>query len=56
MQAVIRRLARPLAAPSANLANQLSPTSAEHVLNQLDKLVGTQEIFREIIILASLVV
>ncbi len=37
MQAVIRRLGRPLAAPSANLANQLSPTSAEHVLNQLDK-------------------
>lgn len=36
MQTVIRKLGRPLAAPSANLANQLSPTSAEHVLNQLN--------------------
>lgn len=36
MQAVIRKLGRPLAAPSANLANQLSPTSAEHVLSQLN--------------------
>ena len=31
MQAVIRGCGFPLAAPSANLANQLSPTSAEHV-------------------------
>ncbi|MBT5928551.1 MAG: threonylcarbamoyl-AMP synthase [Verrucomicrobia bacterium] len=36
MQAAIRRLGRPVAAPSANLANQLSPTSAEHVLTQLN--------------------
>ena len=36
MQTVINKLGRPLAAPSANLANQLSPTSAEHVLNQLN--------------------
>ncbi len=35
MQAVIRKLGRPIAAPSANLANQLSPTSAEHVSSQL---------------------
>lgn len=32
MQAVIRRCGFPLAAPSANLANQVSPTCAEHVL------------------------
>ena len=36
MQTVIKKLGRPLAAPSANLANQLSPTSAEHVIAQLD--------------------
>ena len=35
MQALIRRCGFPLAAPSANLANQLSPTSAEHVLRNL---------------------
>jgi len=32
MQAVIRECGFPLAAPSANLANQLSPTTAAHVL------------------------
>ena len=31
MQAVIRECGFPLAAPSANLSNQVSPTSAEHV-------------------------
>lgn len=35
MQAVIAACAFPIAAPSANLSNQLSPTSAEHVLKQL---------------------
>jgi L-threonylcarbamoyladenylate synthase len=35
IQAVIRECGFPLAAPSANLANQLSPTSAEHVREQL---------------------
>jgi len=35
MQAVIRALGRPIAAPSANLANRLSPTFAEHVSAQL---------------------
>jgi L-threonylcarbamoyladenylate synthase len=35
MRAVIKNLGRPIAAPSANLANQLSPTSAEHVQAQL---------------------
>jgi len=35
MQAVIARCDFPLAAPSANLSNQLSPTSAEHVRKQL---------------------
>lgn len=35
MQAVIRRCGFPLAAPSANLANRLSPTSARHVQAQL---------------------
>lgn len=35
MQAVIRRCGFPLAAPSANLANRLSPTCAAHVLAQL---------------------
>jgi L-threonylcarbamoyladenylate synthase len=35
MQAVIRECGFPLAAPSANLSNQISPTSAEHVLAQL---------------------
>jgi L-threonylcarbamoyladenylate synthase len=36
MQAVIAGCDFPLAAPSANLSNQLSPTSAEHVRKQLD--------------------
>lgn len=35
MQAVIRAAGFPLAAPSANLANHLSPTSAAHVREQL---------------------
>ena len=35
IQAVIRRCAFPLAAPSANLSNRLSPTTARHVQNQL---------------------
>lgn len=35
MQAVIRECGFPLAAPSANLSNQLSPTNAEHVRAQL---------------------
>ena len=35
MQAVIRACGFPLAAPSANLANQISPTNAEHVRSQL---------------------
>jgi L-threonylcarbamoyladenylate synthase len=35
MQAVIAACDFPLAAPSANLSNQLSPTSAEHVHRQL---------------------
>lgn len=36
MQAVIAGCEFPLAAPSANLSNQLSPTSAEHVRKQLE--------------------
>lgn len=36
MQAVIRACGFPLAAPSANRANALSPTTAEHVLAALD--------------------
>jgi L-threonylcarbamoyladenylate synthase len=35
MQAVIRECGFPLAAPSANLSNQISPTNAEHVRQQL---------------------
>ena len=35
MQAVIRECGFPLAAPSANLSNQISPTNAEHVRRQL---------------------
>ena len=39
IQAVIRKCGFPLAAPSANLSNQVSPTNAEHVRKQLgDKL------------------
>ncbi len=36
MQAVIRECGFPLAAPSANLSNQISPTNAAHVRKQLD--------------------
>jgi len=36
IQAVIRECGFPLAAPSANLSNQISPTNAEHVRAQLD--------------------
>jgi L-threonylcarbamoyladenylate synthase len=35
MLAVIRACGFPLAAPSANLSNQVSPTNARHVCNQL---------------------
>jgi len=35
IQAVIRECGFPLAAPSANLSNQISPTNAEHVRVQL---------------------
>lgn len=35
-EAVMRACGFPLAAPSANASNRLSPTSAVHVLNQLD--------------------
>lgn len=35
MQMVVRQCSFPLAAPSANLANHVSPTSAEHVRNEL---------------------
>jgi len=35
MQEVIRQCGFPLAAPSANLSNQLSPTTAEHVAKSL---------------------
>ncbi len=36
IQAVIRECGFPLAAPSANLSNQISPTTAEHVRRSLD--------------------
>ena len=36
MRAVIRECGFPLAAPSANLSNRLSPTQARHVLSQLN--------------------
>ena len=36
MQAVIRECGFPLAAPSANLSNQVSPTNAQHVRAQLE--------------------
>jgi L-threonylcarbamoyladenylate synthase len=39
MQAVIRACGFPLAAPSANLSNEISPTNAEHVARSLGKLV-----------------
>lgn len=35
MQALLRAVARPLAAPSANESGAISPTRAEHVLNSL---------------------
>jgi L-threonylcarbamoyladenylate synthase len=37
MQAVISACGFPLAAPSANLANRVSPTTAAHVVKQMDK-------------------
>ena len=40
MQAVIRECGFPLAAPSANLSNQISPTNAEHVRAQLGKKIS----------------
>lgn len=40
VQAVIRECEFPLAAPSANLSNRLSPTNAEHVRSQLGDKVG----------------
>ncbi len=40
MQGVIKRCGFPLAAPSANLANRLSPTTADHVLSQLGDRIG----------------
>jgi L-threonylcarbamoyladenylate synthase len=36
IQAVIRKCDFPLAAPSANLSNQISPTNAQHVYKQLN--------------------
>jgi L-threonylcarbamoyladenylate synthase len=35
-QALLKAVGRPIAAPSANRSNALSPTNAEHVLQQLD--------------------
>jgi len=40
IQAVIRACGFPLAAPSANLSNSISPTNAEHVRNQLGDQLG----------------
>jgi L-threonylcarbamoyladenylate synthase len=40
MQAVIRQCGFPLAAPSANLSGQLSPTHAEHVRKQLGEKIA----------------
>lgn len=40
MQALIRECGFPLAAPSANLANAISPTQAEHVLRGMGDRVG----------------
>ena len=40
MRALILKADAPLAAPSANLANRLSPTTAAHVLDQLEGRVG----------------
>jgi L-threonylcarbamoyladenylate synthase len=39
IQAVIRACGFPLAAPSANRSNQISPTNAEHVRKDLDGLI-----------------
>src|SRR5204863_4851188 len=39
IQAVIRECGFPLAAPSANLSNRVSPTNAEHVRKQLGQTV-----------------
>ncbi len=39
MQAVIKAAGFPLAAPSANRSNALSPTQAQHVLGQLDGMI-----------------
>ena len=40
IQAVIRACGFPLAAPSANLSNRVSPTSASHVRRQLGSRIG----------------
>jgi L-threonylcarbamoyladenylate synthase len=40
IQAVIRECGFPLAAPSANLSNQISPTNAEHVRQQLGEQIS----------------
>jgi L-threonylcarbamoyladenylate synthase len=40
MQAVIQRCGFPLAAPSANRSNELSPTQARHVLKGLDQRIS----------------
>lgn len=40
IQAVIRECNFPLAAPSANLTNRISPTNAEHVRNQLGRKIS----------------
>jgi L-threonylcarbamoyladenylate synthase len=37
MQALLRAVDRPLAAPSANASGSISPTKAEHVLRSLDR-------------------
>lgn len=39
MRALIQKLGRPIAAPSANLSTRLSPTTAEHVHAQLNGLI-----------------
>jgi len=40
MQALLRKTARPLAAPSANASGAISPTRAEHVLKSLDSRIS----------------
>lgn len=37
MQALLRQVGRPLAAPSANASGSISPTRAQHVLKSLDR-------------------